>query len=189
MTDDAVAHLRACLGALGLDAGLDPELGRTPERFVGLLGELFRGLSEEPPAMSCFAPPAGQGQGEPVLLLALPFYSVCVHHLVPFFGTMDVAFVPHERMVGFGSVGRVIEHFARRPQVQEQLVSQIAAYLEQTLAPSGVFVRCRARQMCMEMRGNQRRGVLVSSDARGVLSCGALREEVLRQCLAAEGPL
>ena len=162
----------------------DPELARTPERFTELLEELTTGLHTDPPNLSAF--PTTDSSTDPVLVCAHPFHSMCVHHLVPFFGTIDVAYIPGDAIVGFGSIGRTIEHFARRPQVQERLVRQIGEHLEEHLKPRGLFVRCRARQMCMELRGMRKRAILLSSYSSGDLESGPVRDEVMRQFLAAE---
>ena len=189
MKDQTVQSFREFLLGLGLDQELDPELARTPERFTELLRELFSGLHEDPPEMSTFPLPPGKEAPGPVLLAALPFYSLCVHHLLPFFGTIDVAYLPGEEMVGFGSIGRVVNHFARRPQVQERMIAQIADYLQETLQPRGLLIRLRARQLCMEMRGAEKTGVLISLAHRGVLRDGSLRGELLQQFQRAEQPL
>jgi GTP cyclohydrolase IA len=181
--EDATRHARAMLDALGLTPATDPELALTPERFVELLSE-FRTAQQAPaPKLSTFA---HDGHADPVLLCALPFQSLCVHHLLPFFGTIDVAYIPGEQIVGFGSIGRVIEHFARRPQMQERMVQQIADLLQAQLNPAGLLVRCRARQLCMELRGARKRGALLSFASRGVLIEGAQRAEALRAFEAAE---
>ncbi len=183
--DDARQHALAMLNALALTPQHDVELADTPARFTVLLRELFWGMHEPPPVLSTFdAPPQ-----EPVILAALPFQSMCVHHLLPFFGTIDVAYAPGAQVVGFGSISRVIDYFAARPQMQERLVAQIADYLQQELKPRGLLVRCRARQMCMELRGARKRGVLISSVARGTLTHGPAREEILRQLLTHEETL
>ena len=181
MSDDAVEHARALFEALGLDSEEDPEVAETPERFTGFLREMYAGLDEEPPSMSAFGSEYAEGsdQAEPVVLTALPFYSMCVHHVVPFFGTIDVGYVPDEQMTGFGSVGRVIDHFSRRPQVQERLVNQIADHIDEQLEPRGVLVRCRARQLCMEMRGPEKTGTLIATAARGVLTDETRRARLL----------
>lgn len=192
MTDDAVKHARAMLEALNLTTDADPELDETPERFVDLLEAMSRGFDEPAPSVSAFSAdlthadegPHGQ---EPVILADLPFYSMCVHHLVPFFGSIDVAYVPDELVTGFGSVGKVIDHFARSPQVQERLVHQIAEHLEDALAPRGLLVRCRARQMCMELRGAEKTGSLISSASRGCLTEGPLRQQVIEDFRAEQG--
>ena len=192
MRDDAPDLFRSFLESLGLDLSADPELHRTPERVSELLRDLFGGLSEEPPTISAFPTDSAADPGAEhgaVVIAALPFTSMCVHHLLPFFGTVDVAYLPGEKMIGFGSVGRVVDHFARRPQVQERLIQQITDYLADALEPQGILVRLRTRQLCMEMRGAQKRGELVSLAARGQLREGSYRSELLAQFQAAERPL
>ena len=184
MTDEAVEHCRAFLEALGLSDEDDAELQRTPERVTELMQHLFEGVGEPGPQMSTF--PNEEGIEDPVLLLDIPFHSTCVHHLVPFFGHVDVAYVPGDVVAGFGSFGRVVDHFARRPQIQERMLAQIADHLVDQLAPRGLLVRCRARQMCVELRDTGARGTFVSVESRGVLSSGELREEAMAQFLSAE---
>lgn len=188
MTPDkeaAIQHLRDALLALGLDPQCDAELERTPERLCELLCDLTSGEHEPAPRMSTFTSSAISSK-EPVLLCALPFHSLCVHHMLPFFGTLDIAYIPNEQLVGFGSITRQIEHFSRRPQIQERLVQQIADELLNQLAPHGVLVRCRARQMCMELRGAKKRGVLLSTAAYGVLTKGPQRDEIMAQFMREE---
>jgi GTP cyclohydrolase IA len=191
MSDEAVKYARALLESLGLDETVDPELRTAPERFTELLRTTFSGIDDDPPVLSTFPSEAMQTEAalEPVVLLGLPFQSMCVHHLVPMFGTVDVAYVPQDRIVGFGSVGRAIDYVAARPQVQERIVAQLAELLERHLEPEGLLVRCRARQLCMEMRGAKKRGVLVSSASRGSLSSGELRAELMRQFVESDQPL
>ncbi len=191
MPDDAVAHARALLESLGLDETIDPELRSAPERFTELLQTLFQGIDAEPPVLSTFPAEATETDQalEPVVLLGLSFQSMCVHHLVPMFGTIDVAYVPRDRIVGFGSIGRAIDYVVARPQVQERIVTQLADLIERHLEPEGLLVRCRARQMCMEMRGAKKHGVLVSSASRGSLRAGELRQELMRQFIAADETL
>lgn len=189
MSDTATELFRRFLQEVGLDETVDPELRSTPERFTELLEDMFEGVDADPPVLSTFPVDSlsTDAAPEPVVLSGLQFYSMCVHHLVPMFGLIDVAYVPRDRMVGFGSIGRVIDHFARRPQVQERLVAQIADYLERQLEPEGLLVRCRARQMCMELRGARKRGSLVSTASRGSLESGQTRSEVLAQFETSEG--
>lgn len=90
---------------------------------------------------------------ETVSLHDLPFYSFCGHHFVPFFGAIDIDYVPNESIAGLGGFMRVIEYYSRRPQFQEQLCAQIAEHLNEDLHPRSVRVRIKARQMCMELQG------------------------------------
>lgn len=187
MDDSTVETFRKYLRQLGLDPKTDPELGRTPERVTALFQELFRGLHELPPDISVFELTEDASRS-PVMITALPFYSTCVHHLLPFFGTVDVGYLPHKKMVGFSSIGTVIDHFAHRPQVQERMIAQIADYLHQELAPRALFVRLRARQLCMEMRGCQKTGELISTTWRGA-DDSHLQDQFLRSFERAQQPL
>lgn len=182
-------QFRAFLAALGLDEVADPELVETPERYTEMLKELFAGLHEEPPEISTFPPPKSDAVHGPVVICATPFQSMCVHHLLPFFGTVDVAYQPDKQMVGFGSIGRIIDHFARRPQVQERMIAEITDYIQKTLNPRGLLVRLRARQLCMEMRGAKKTGELISLASRGSLQEGEQRGQLLTQFQSAERAL
>lgn len=191
MSDEAVEHARALLHALGLDETVDPELRTASERFTELLKTMFAGVTSEPPVLSTFPVEAMDTEEalEPVVLLQLPFQSMCVHHLVPMFGSIDVAYVPRDRIVGFGSIGRAIDYVCARPQVQERIVTQLADLIERHLEPEGLLVRCRARQLCMEMRGAKKHGTLVSTASRGSLRSGERRQELMRQFIEAESSL
>ncbi len=157
--DEAAEHLRRALHALGYTG--DPELVDTPERVAALLREFAPTGALEP--MSTF-PSGGAG---PIAIRDIPFHSLCAHHLLPFFGTATVAYAPSGVAAGFGSIARVVEHFARRPQVQERLAEQIADAIHVALAPRGVAVRLVARQLCMEMRGARAGGEAVVLATRG----------------------
>ncbi len=184
---DAVERARAFLESLGLDASADPELARTPERVAELLESLFASAGTPAPSMSVFS--LERDATDPVIVCALPFQSMCVHHLMPFFGTVDIAYVPGRHMAGFGSFGRVVDWAANRPQVQERLVELIADTVQDQLRPEGLLVRCRARQMCVEMRGARKRAEYVSIASRGDLERGDERALVLQQFLRSEEPI
>ncbi|MFB6262646.1 MAG: GTP cyclohydrolase I [Bradymonadaceae bacterium] len=176
MSDEPIEHARALLTSLGLDPEDDPEYTETPERFVDLLRDRFAGLDSDPPELTTFE--SAEGESEPVLVQQLSFHSMCMHHVVPFFGRIDVAYLPADRMTGFGSIDRTVDHFSRRPQLQERLVEQIAAHLADQLEPRGVLVRCIARQLCFELAGSGRSGRFVSTAARGELTHGRRRQEI-----------
>jgi GTP cyclohydrolase IA len=171
----AVAEL---IRALGLDSAAEPELAATPARVADLYAEVLSGL--EPgslPDLATFAAPAPASSAgvqraaqDLVQVGKLPFYSLCVHHLVPFFGRARIAYLPGERILGISGPARVLEYYARRPQLQERLGAQIADHLEQLLAPRGVAVFLEARHLCMEMRGVRRRGVVLTRTLRGALA-------------------
>ena len=171
------ARVRDLLLALDLDLS-DPNLAGTPERMARSFEELFSGLRpEHEPALRTF-PHEGPG-GEPVLVTGIPFHSLCAHHLLPFFGVAHVAYVPEGRVAGLSKLARVVEFFARRPQLQERLTGQIADYLDEKLAPGGVLVTLEARHLCMEMRGISKPGAeTVTSAVRGLRADARFRAEV-----------
>lgn len=101
----------------------------------------------------------------------IPFYSLCAHHFLPFFGSVHVAYQPGDRIVGLSKLARVVEFYARRPQVQERMTEQIVEFLDRRLCPAGVMVVVQARHFCMEMRGMNRAGLVTTTSAiRGALA-------------------
>jgi GTP cyclohydrolase IA len=160
------AHVQAIMDLLRMDAG-DPNLAGTPERVAELYLELLGGEAS-PPELTSF--PNTEGLHEAVVMRDIPVYSLCAHHWLPFFGRAEVAYVPGERIVGLSKLARVVEHFARRAQVQERLTEQIAGCLDAELRPLGVRVVIEARHLCMEMRGVRLPGTVTRTTAmRGVL--------------------
>lgn len=170
--------------ALGLDHTQDAELAETPRRVTELMSQLFASSKLSAPELSTF--PATNN--EPVLIQALPFRSTCVHHLLPFFGSIDIAYIPGEKLAGFGGFVRMVEFVSRKPQVQERLVEELAQILQASLEPQGLLIRCRARQMCVEMRQNTQ-AVFVSYASRGTLVTGQIRENMLTTFAQADSPL
>ncbi len=169
----AVAEL---IRALGLDPAVEPELLATPERVADLYAEIFAGLdpgAEPRPASFPVAdagPRAGKRSDDLVIVRDLPFYSLCVHHFVPFFGHAHVAYLPGERLIGLSGVARILEFYARRPQLQERLTAQVADHLARLLKPRGVAVVIEARHLCMEMRGVRKTGCFETHALRGALA-------------------
>jgi GTP cyclohydrolase IA len=158
-------HVQAIMGLLRLDAG-DPNLAGTPERVAELYLELLAG-SPSLPELTSF--PNSDGLREAVVMRDIPVYSLCAHHWVPFFGQAVVTYVPGERIVGLSKLARVVEHFARRAQVQERLTEQVASCLDEGLQPLGVMVVIEARHLCVEMRGVRLPGTVTRTTAvRGV---------------------
>ena len=163
----AVADL---IHALGLDASREPELKDTPGRVADLYAELFAGLDPASvPELATFPHPAGAGD-DLVVVRDLPFHSLCVHHLVPFFGHAHIAYLPAGRIIGISGAARLLDHYARRPQLQERLTAQIADHLERLVAPRGVAVVLEARHLCMEMRGIRKPGRVETRVVRGALA-------------------
>jgi GTP cyclohydrolase I len=168
--DAARAAITELIRALGLDPSTEPELAQTPDRVARLYGEIFSGLDPRgEPELVTFPKPASAGE-ELVLVRDLPFHSLCIHHFVPFFGRAHVAYLPGERLIGISGAPRVIERYARRPQLQERLGAQVADHLERVLAPRGLAVILEARHLCMEMRGIRTTGWVETRTLRGALA-------------------
>jgi GTP cyclohydrolase I len=162
----AIADL---IRALGLDVGAEPELAGTPGRVAELYAELFSGL--DPGAEPELVTFPNEGGGDDLVVVRdLPFHSLCVHHFVPFFGHAHVAYLPNTKIVGISGAARLLAFYARRPQLQERLGTQIADHLERVLQPRGVAVVLEARHLCMEMRGIRTPGLIETRVARGALA-------------------
>jgi len=188
-TPDPRRVARAVAGlirALRLDPATEPELRQTPERVADLYAEIFAGLDPgaEPKPATFAAGEAslagGRRAGDVVVVRDLPFYSLCVHHFVPFFGHAHVAYLPGKRLIGLSGVARVLEYYARRPQVQERLTAQVADHLMRLLRPRGVAVVVEGRHLCMEMRGVRKTGVFETRALRGVLARPAWADLLVR---------
>lgn len=153
--------------------GEDPDregLVKTPERVARMYEEIFAGLTEDPSVH--FETTFNEGHQELVLVGDIEFYSMCEHHLAPFFGKAYVAYIPGEdgRICGISKLARLVDAYAKRPQVQERLTSQIADTLMEELHPQGVLVVIEAEHMCMTMRGIKKPGAkTITTAARGVL--------------------
>ena len=152
--------------------GEDPDregLQKTPERVAKMYEEVFAGLEEDPARH--FEVLFNEGHQEMVTECGIPFYSVCEHHLVPFFGHAYIAYIPGAdgRICGLSKLVRLLDVFAKRPQVQERLTSQIANTLVEQLHPEGVMVVLEAEHLCMSMRGVKRPGTKTATSAvRGI---------------------
>lgn len=128
----------------------------TPQRVARMYEELFAGMYEDPsvPLSRQFA----LADGGPVLERDITFYSMCEHHLMPFFGKAHVAYLPNGKVAGLSKLARTVEIFARRPQLQERLTAQVADALMEYLEPKGVMVLLEAEHTCMTMRGVKKPG-------------------------------
>ena len=157
----AVADL---LRAMNLDAS-DEHLRDTPRRVAASFAEM---LTPRPFNLTTF--PNNEGYDELVLARSIPFHSMCAHHLLPFTGVAHVGYLPADRILGISKLARVVELFARRPQVQERLTAQVAGWLQTLLEPRGVGVVLEAEHLCMSLRGVQAAGAqTVTSALHGVL--------------------
>ncbi|HEX7277532.1 MAG TPA: GTP cyclohydrolase I FolE [Acidimicrobiales bacterium] len=171
--------VREILEAVGEDPDREG-LRRTPERVAAMYEEIFAGLRESP--KEHLAVTFAADHDEMIMVKDIPLYSVCEHHLVPFIGKAHVAYIPNEegRITGLSKLVRLVEAYARRPQVQEQLTSQIADQLVESLQPRGVLVVIEAEHLCMSMRGVRKPGALtVTSAVRGQFLNEATRAEAM----------
>ena len=159
--DRAAAQRAAAdlLAALGADLASDG-LRETPRRMVDAYAEL---LTPQPFRATTFA--NEEGYDELVLVKAIPFHSLCMHHMLPFHGVAHIGYLPDERIVGLSKLARVVELFARDLQVQERLTTQIADWIEEQLAPKGVGVVLEAEHLCMSLRGVQKFGATTVTSA------------------------
>jgi GTP cyclohydrolase I len=171
-------HVRGILTALGLDLK-DPNLAETDLRVAKMYIEMFHGLAEgAEPKVTTF--PNEEGYSHMVMEKQIPFYSMCAHHLVPFYGHAHIAYIPRERILGLSKFSRILEFYAKRPQLQERLTEQVVTYLEEKLQPLGAMVVVEARHLCVEMRGVKKPGALtVTSALRGIFHQKQVREEFL----------
>jgi GTP cyclohydrolase I len=149
--------------------GEDPSregIKETPRRIAEMYAEVFRGMKEDPREVLSVG--FEEGHNEMVILKDIPFYSICEHHLLPFYGMAHIGYIPKGRVVGASKLGRVVEILAKRPQLQERLTTQIADTIVEALQPQGVAVVIEAEHMCMTMRGVKQPGSnIVTSAMRG----------------------
>ena len=158
------------LDAIGADRTSDG-IRATPGRVAEMYSEIFSGVGVDPRRELEVSFDAGHH--EMILVRDVPFYSMCEHHLLPFFGKAHVGYIPNHdgRIVGMSKLARAIEICARRPQVQERLTTQITEAIDEVLHPEGVMVVIEAEHLCMGMRGIRKPGsTVVTVSARGVLS-------------------
>jgi GTP cyclohydrolase I len=171
-------HVRGILDALGLDLA-DPNLAETDRRVARMYAEMFHGLKEGTrPQVTTF--PNEEKYKAMVMEKEIPFYSMCAHHLVPFYGHAHIAYIPNDRILGLSKFARILEFYARRPQLQERLTEQVVEFLNHELRPQGAMVVVEARHLCVEMRGVKKAGaVTVTSAIRGSFYKKEIREEFL----------
>ncbi len=177
--DSIAPHVKEIIRILGLSPEADPNLAGTDRRVAKMYLEIFSGLDEGTfPNLTTF--PNDGHYTAMVIEKEIPFYSMCAHHFVPFYGHGHIAYIPNERIVGLSKLPRLLDFFAKRPQLQERLTEQVAGVLEEELKPLGVMVVIEARHLCVEMRGVRKPGsVTVTSAIRGVFKQKAVREEFL----------
>ncbi|UCG91876.1 MAG: GTP cyclohydrolase I FolE [candidate division WOR-3 bacterium] len=164
------------LEAIGENKGRDG-LKDTPRRVAKMYEEIFAGVNHDPKReLKTYKT---KNEDEMIIVKNIPFYSVCEHHLLPFYGKAHVVYIPKEnKITGFSSLVRVIDVMAKRPLLQERLTHEIADFLMANLKPMGVLVVIEAEQLCLSMTGVKKPGTLtVTSAIRGVMKSAATRAE------------
>ena len=175
------AAVREILAAIGEDTSRDG-LQDTPARVARMYAEICGGLHQDP--RTHLKTVFEADHDEMVMVRDIPLYSLCEHHLAPFLGKAHVAYIPNAdgRVIGLSKFARLVDGYARRPQVQERLTAQIADAMQESLDPKGVMVVIEAEHMCMSMRGVKQAGsTTVTSAVRGLFRTNvATREEAMR---------
>ncbi len=173
------AAVREILAAIGEDPDREG-LVETPRRVANMYEEIFGGLSEDPKQhLKLFSETRPD---EMVTVRDIPLYSMCEHHLLPFTGVAHIAYIPRDgKVIGLSKLARIVNCYARRPQLQERLTAQIADFLEQSIDPLGVAVIIEAEHLCMTMRGVRAAGSRTQTSAlRGCMKSDArTRTEVM----------
>ncbi|MBO5961465.1 MAG: GTP cyclohydrolase I FolE [Paludibacteraceae bacterium] len=177
-TSEISTHVKEVIRILG--ENVDREgLIKTPERVAKAYQFLMQGYDQDPEAILRSAI-FEEDYRQMVIVKDIDFYSMCEHHLLPFFGKAHVAYIPNGRITGLSKVARVVEVFARRMQVQERMTTQIKDCIQRTLNPLGVMVVIEAQHLCMQMRGVQKQhSITTTSDFTGIFEQAKTREEFM----------
>ena len=177
-TDRLAALSRQILTELGEDANRDG-LQETPVRVAKALQALTRGYHQDPKAV-LRAATFEDDYSQMVIVKDIEFYSLCEHHMLPFFGKVHIAYIPNGHITGLSKLARIVDIFSRRLQVQERLTRQIKDCIEESLHPLGVMVVIEARHLCMQMRGVQKQNAITTtSDFCGAFERQSTRSEFL----------
>ncbi len=183
-------RIEAAVREILIAVGEDPDregLVETPARVARMYEEIFGGLEDDPKRHLKLFEESGE---EMVVVRDIPLYSMCEHHLIPFLGKAHIAYIPSNgRVIGLSKLARIVDSFARRPQLQERLTGQIADFLYENLEPMGVAVVVEAEHLCMTMRGARASGAKTMTSAlRGTMRSDArTRSEAIS--LLTEGKL
>ena len=182
--DDAVQnelqeHVKRILELMGEDASREG-LVKTPQRVARAMATLTCGYSQDPVALLNSAK-FKEDYSQMVIVKDINFYSLCEHHMLPFYGRVHVAYIPNGYITGLSKIARVVDCFSHRLQVQERMTLQIRQAIQEALQPLGVMVVVEAQHMCMQMRGVEKQGsVTTTSDFCGAFNQAKTREEFLQ---------
>ena len=171
-------HYLEIIKLLGEDADREG-LMKTPERVSKAMQFLMQGYEQNPEEIIQSAM-FTENYRQMVIVKDIDFYSMCEHHMLPFFGKAHVAYIPNKKITGLSKIARIVEVFARRMQVQERMTTQIKDCIQKTLNPMGVMVIIEAQHLCMQMRGVQKQhSITTTSDFTGVFEQAKTREEFM----------
>lgn len=157
----------------------DEHLSETPHRIAkAFVNDIFYGLFNNPPDMKAFQ---ANGHSQMIISKDILFYSMCSHHFLPFFGTISIGYIPDKKLAGLSKFARIVDYFARRPQVQERLSDDIVNFIQEKLQPKGVGVYISGRHLCQEQRGIRTPSTMITTSLRGsFLESGTTKAEFLR---------
>jgi len=179
VTTKLADHYREIIGLLGEDVNREGLL-RTPDRVAKSMQFLLNGYAQDPEEVLKAAMFREEDYKQMVIVKDIDFFSLCEHHLLPFFGKAHVAYIPRNYITGLSKIARVVDIYARRLQVQERLTLQIKECIQKTLNPMGVMVVIEAQHMCMQMRGVEKQNSLATtSDFTGYFQQAKTREEFM----------
>ena len=177
-TTQMASHYKEIIQSLGEDVNREG-LIKTPERVAKAMQYLTQGYSQDPREILMGAL-FKENYRQMVIVKDIHFYSMCEHHMIPFFGKAHVAYIPDGTITGLSKIARVVDVFARRLQVQERMTTQIKEAIQDTLKPMGVMVVIEAQHMCMQMRGVEKQNsVTTTSDFTGIFKEAKTREEFI----------
>ncbi|MBD5370051.1 MAG: GTP cyclohydrolase I FolE [Bacteroides sp.] len=182
LTAEIARHYREILRLVGEDPDREG-LKKTPERAAKAIIDITQGYREDPLAIACQAI-FEHGGSRIVIVKDIEFYSMCEHHILPFFGKICVGYIPDGKMIGLSKLARIVDNFARRLQVQERLTAQVCGLLDEALPNKGIIVACEAEHLCMKMRGVEKQDAsTVTFDYTGRFTDDpSLRAEFMRLC-------
>lgn len=176
--EELSAHIADILQLIGEDPQREG-LVKTPQRVAKAMMDLTRGYSQDPIAILQSAR-FREDYNQMVIVKDIPFYSLCEHHMLPFYGKAHVAYIPNGYITGLSKIARVVDAFSHRLQVQERMTTQIKACIREALNPLGVMVVIEAQHLCMQMRGVEKPGsITTTSDFCGAFSRLETRQEFL----------
>lgn len=179
LREEIAGHYRQIIELLGENAGREGLL-KTPDRVAGVMQFMLQGYAQDPEAVLASAMFREEDYKQMVIVRDIDFYSLCEHHLLPFFGKVHIAYIPRKYITGLSKIPRVVDIFARRLQIQERMTLQIKECIQKTLDPLGVMVVVEAQHMCMQMRGVEKQNSLTTtSDFTGFFQQAKTREEFM----------